>query len=53
MLGRVSRLTESSGGAQLAEYTYLGSGSIVRVDYPHSSGDSARYDLAHGTGTSA
>ncbi|MEX2119699.1 MAG: hypothetical protein WD847_08900 [Pirellulales bacterium] len=49
-LGRVSFLADDAAGAvgtHLAEYTYLGLGSIVQVDYTEPD---IRYDLISGTG---
>jgi len=49
-MNRVSYLADDdngSPGTHLADYSYLGSGSIVRVDYTEPQ---VRYDLAHGIG---
>ena len=49
-LGRIAAINDDDSGSPgdaLAEYGYLGSGSIVQVDYPEPD---IRYDLAHGAG---
>ncbi len=47
-LGRVSYLSETdANGTHYADYTYLGLGQIVKVDYPQPD---LRYNLAHGAG---
>ncbi len=47
-LSRVSYLSDvDANGTRLAEYTYLGHGQIVKVDYPQPD---LRYNLAHGVG---
>ncbi len=47
-LSRLSYLSDvDAGGTRLAEYTYLGAGQIVKVDY---SQPDLRYNLAYGSG---
>ncbi len=47
-LSRLSYLSDvDANGTRLAEYTYLGAGQIVKVDYPQPD---LRYNLAHGAG---
>ncbi|MCD4728910.1 MAG: hypothetical protein K8R46_14725, partial [Pirellulales bacterium] len=47
-LSRLTYLSDvDAGGTRLAEYTYLGAGQIVKVDYPQPD---LRYNLAHGAG---
>jgi RHS repeat-associated protein len=50
VLSRISFLADDSSGSvgtHLAEYTYLGLGMVVKVDYPEPD---LRLDLAHGGG---
>jgi hypothetical protein len=49
-MNRIDAIKDDNSGSpgdSLAEYAYLGGGSIVQVDYPEPD---IRYDLAHGTG---
>jgi len=49
-LGRVAALVDNDGSSHLVDYTYLGVGAFVKVDYPEPD---IRLDLAFGAGSDA